>query len=634
MQQAGSAWGTGRDVSMRDFLKQLEAELAAGDVASAVAHFRRAVGPQLSYTAACSLARFLPRIREPSRKQTGRLRLAVLGGFTTSQLSSFLDLFLFASGIDAEIYEADYGVFRQEILDPDSRLHQFRPAVVYLAVSRHDLGHQPNLTDELEAVERAIAAEVLDWKSLWGVAHERLGCQIIQDNFEVPYWRTLANYELQHAASLGRFVEQVNRELLAEAPPFVTIHDVHYLASLVGLWNWGDERFFHIAKLRCPPEHLVPYAHRVASLVTAHLGLSKKCLVLDLDNTLWGGVIGDDGLGGIVLGQGNPVGEAYAGFQRYVKSLRDRGVILAVCSKNEDTNAREPFEKHPEMALRLDDISCFVANWDDKVSNLRKIAHELNIGLNSLVFVDDNRAERAFVREFLPEVAVPELPVDPADYIRTLASHCYFQVVALSPEDFQRTEYYQADARRKQVQGGHADLDEFLRTLDMRAQVGPVGEADFERTVQLIGKSNQFNLTTRRHSAADLLRMMREKEWVTRVVKLADRFGDNGLISVLLARQQGDTLEIDTWLMSCRVLKRGVEQFLLNHLVQTARTRGVSALRGEYIPTAKNKLVRDHYQGLGFTRTHAGEDGHTRWQLDLADSWKPLKNYISEDPAS
>jgi FkbH-like protein len=426
-------------------------------------------------------------------------------------------------------------------------------------------------------------------------------------------------------------VERVNEELLAQAPPFVTIHDVNRLASLVGLWNWGDERFFHLAKLRCAPEHLVPYAHRVASLVKAHLGLSKKCLVLDLDNTLWGGVIGDDGLGGIALGQGDPLGEAYLAFQRYAKALRERGVLLAVCSKNDQANAREPFEKHPEMVLRLEDISCFVANWEDKASNLKRIAAELNIGLNSLVFVDDNPAERALVRDFLPDVAVPEMPEDPADYIRALASHCYFQVVTLSTEDFQRAEYYQADARRKQAQGGQSDLDEFLRTLDMRAQVGPVGEADFERTVQLIGKSNQFNLTTRRHSPADLLGMMQSSEWITRVVKLADRFGDNGLISVLLARQQGDIVEIDTWLMSCRVLQRGVEQFLLNHLVDAARRRGARTLLGEYIPTAKNKLVRDHYRDLGFTLLGNGEDGQTRWRLDLNDPWEPLKNYICQD---
>ncbi|HEX9595785.1 MAG TPA: hypothetical protein VF982_02805, partial [Anaerolineales bacterium] len=276
------------------------------------------------------------------------------------------------------------------------------------------------------------------------------------------------------------------------------------------------------------------------------------------------------------------------------------------------------------------DISCFVANWDDKASNLKRIAAELNIGLNSLVFVDDNPAERALVREFLPEVAVPEMPEDPADYVRALTAHCYFQVVAVSSEDFQRTEYYQANVRRKQEQGGHADLDEFLRTLDMRAHVGPMSEADFERSVQLIGKSNQFNLTTRRHSSADLLGMMQSSEWITRVVKLEDRFGDNGLISVLLARQQDDTLEIDTWLMSCRVLKRGVEQYLLNHLVDTARQRGARVLLGEYIPTAKNKLVREHYQDLGFTLAQNAEDGHTRWRLELTDSWKPLKNYIHE----
>ena len=412
----------------------------------------------------------------------------------------------------------------------------------------------------------------------------------------------------------------------------MSIHDLDGLAAAVGRWNWGDERFFHLAKLPCAPEHLVPYAHNVAALISARLGRSRKCLVLDLDNTLWGGVIGDDGLAGINLGQGDAIGEAYVAFQRYAKSLCERGVILAVCSKNEDANAREPFEKHPEMVLRLEDISCFVANWDDKAGNIRRIAKELNIGLDSLVFVDDNPAERDIVRRFVPEVAVPEIPVDPADYVRAVEQHRYFEAISLSSEDFKRTEYYRANLERQQTAGNVADLDEFLRSLEMKAWIGPVRDIEQDRTVQLIGKSNQFNLTTRRHSAADIQRMVASPDWVTRVVKLADRFGDNGLISVLLAREEGDALAIDTWLMSCRVLKRGVEPFLLNHLVDIARERGLRRLTGEYIPTAKNVLVKNHYEGLGFTQTSAGEDGHTRWELPI-DGWQPLPHHISEETA-
>jgi len=353
--------------------------------------------------------------------------------------------------------------------------------------------------------------------------------------------------------------------------------------------------------------------------------------VLDLDNTLWGGVIGDDGVAGIHLGQGDPLGEAYVSFQRYAKALSERGVILAVCSKNEELLAREPFEKHPEMVLRWDDFSCFVANWEDKVTNLKRIAQQLNIGLQSMVFVDDNPAERDLVRQFLPEVAVPELPEDPAEYAAALERYRYFEVAALSAEDFQRREFYRANLERQQALGSHASLDEFLRSLDMRARVGPIREADLERSVQLIGKSNQFNLTTRRHTSAEVLHMMASPDWVTFTVTLSDRFGDNGLISVLLACQRDEALYVDTWLMSCRVLQRGVERLLLNHLVAAARQRGLQRIRGEFIPTAKNKLVQNHYQELGFSLVHREPDGRACWELCFGNGWTPLPHHIREE---
>ncbi len=360
--------------------------------------------------------------------------------------------------------------------------------------------------------------------------------------------------------------------------------------------------------------------------------MAKKCLVLDLDNTLWGGVIGDDGLGGIRLGQGDPEGEAYLAFQQYVKGLQRRGVILAVCSKNNEETAREVFEKHPEMVLRLEDISCFVANWDDKAKNLRLIAEQLNIGRNSLVFVDDNPAERAIVRQLVPDVAVPEMPQDVAEYIRTLEQYRYFQVLSVGAEDFHRTEYYRADAMRRQVEATSEDIDGYLRSLEMVARIAPISSTTLERSVQLIHRSNQFNLTTRRRSAAEVLALLEDGAWVTRTVSLADRFGDNGLISVLLARECGEALEIDTWLMSCRVLKRGVEHFLLDHLCRLAGQRGLKAIRGEYIPTSKNGLVRQHYADLGFSQTGNGDDGRTLWELKLTADRKPLTTFIEEAP--
>jgi FkbH-like protein len=591
----------------------------------------RFIIPGLDYTSAVSLHRTLQKVGQNTRLHGRRTKIAVLGSFTTHQLVSLIELYLCAGGVGAEIYEADYGTFRQEILESESELYRFRPDFIFLATSWRDLGHRPNLTDGQEAVRQKVEAELADWTLLWRTAHERHPCQIIQNNFDLPPWRTLGNHESRHPSGLSRYATLVNLGLEEAAPPFVTIHDIDYLSAMWGRAEWGDERFYHHAKLPCSPEHLVDYAHSLASLILAQLGVVRKCLVLDLDNTLWGGVIGDDGLGGIRLGQGDPESEAFVAFQHYVKSLRLRGVILAVCSKNTDSVAREVFLKHPEMILRLDDISCFIANWDDKATNLGRIAEQLNIGLNSLVFVDDNPAERAIIRQLRPEVSVPELPVDAAGYIMALERHRYFQPVSLSTEDLKRTDYYRADSARAAAETFAEGLDGFLESLEMSARIEPIGPATLERSVQLIHRSNQFNLTTRRHSTAEVQAMTNDDSWLSRTVSLRDRFGDNGLISVLLARLGEGKLEIDTWLMSCRVLKRGVEQFLLNHLVEIARSHGLESLRGEYIPTAKNGLVRDHYASLGFTKRGDGESGHTYWELRVDESFKPTATFITEN---
>jgi FkbH-like protein len=501
--------------------------------------------------------------------------------------------------------------------------------VVVFATGWRDLVNRPMPGQKRTETDAMVAGEVQHWSSLWRQVHETLGCQIIQNNFDSPPWRSLANHETREPSGLAGYLARLNIALQDAAPPFVTIHDLDHLAASHGRWTWGDERYFHLAKIPCAPECQVDYAHSLASLLVAQQGGSKKCLVLDLDNTLWGGVIGDDGLEGIRLGQGDAEGEAFVAFQQYAKSLRARGVLLAVCSKNEAHIAKEAFDKHPGMALQYDDISCFVANWTDKATNLRTIAERLNIGLNSLVFVDDNPAERALVRQLAPEVAVPELTTDPADYIRCVEQHRYFQTVSISPEDFQRAEYYRANAAREMAEQQAGGLGDFLGSLAMVADVAPIDGLSLERSTQLINKSNQFNLTTRRYTAAEILGLTQDASWITLTVSLKDRFGDNGLISVLLARVDGKVAEIDTWLMSCRVLKRGVEQMLLNELVDAASQRGVDRIRGSYLPTPKNGLVSRHYPDLGFAEIEpVGLPADaTRWELGL-EGRKPMATFI------
>jgi len=618
-----------RGIAFKQLLTQLKLAVKDDQLDAAAAALRRATLPSLDYTSARSLHGVLKRVRSGTRRASPPVRLAILSGFSSKHLTELLELFLFAAGLEVEIYEADYGVFRQEILDPDSHLHAFSPKLLYLATGWRDLANRPEIGASAQQVRELVDREFEEWSRLWQTAHDTMTSQIVQNNFDLPPWRILGNHEMRHPSSLGRFISLVNQSFFEQASPYVTIHDVDHLAASAGRWSWGDERYFHHAKIPCAPEYLVDYAHSAASVISSLLGKAKKCLVLDLDNTLWGGVIGDDGLGGIRLGQGDGEAEAFQDFQRYAKGLQSRGVILAVCSKNDERTAREPFEKHSEMILRLDDISCFVANWDDKALNLRLIAEQLNIGLDSLVFVDDNPAERAIVRRFVPEVGVPEIPADPADFVRVLESHRYFQIASLGKEDLQRTDYYRANVARLQVRQSATDIDSFLASLQMVARIAPIESVTLERSTQLINKSNQFNLTTRRYSSAEVQAMAQDPGWITRTVSLADRFGDNGLISVLLARIEGDVVDIDTWLMSCRVLKRGVEDLLLNDLCAAAIGRGARTVRGEFIPTARNALAREHYQHLGFVRIR-DDNEHTWWELKLVEDWKPRTHHIQE----
>ncbi len=396
----------------------------------------------------------------------------------------------------------------------------------------------------------------------------------------------------------------------------IVLVDIAHLAECVGLETWDDPGHWHASKLGFAPSLLPVYADVVARTMAAVRGLSRKCLVLDLDNTLWGGVIGDDGLDGIVVGQGSAVGEAYLAVQRMALALRARGVVLAVCSKNEDANARAAFRDHPDMLLREDHIAVFQANWTDKAANLRAIAETLNIGVDALVFLDDNPAERMQVRRELPLVGVPELPEDPALYARTLAAAGYFEAVSFSKEDRERADMYQANAERAAALSASGDIGAYLASLDMVCTIGFVDDVARARVAQLINKSNQFNLTTRRCSEGELAAAIRDPARHVAQVRLVDRFGDNGIIAVLIADKKPDAWEIDTWLMSCRVLGRRVEEACLAHLAAAARQADARALIGRYIPSAKNAMVKDHYRKLGFSQ-ESEADGTTTWRLDL-----------------
>ncbi|HXW27380.1 MAG TPA: HAD-IIIC family phosphatase, partial [Xanthobacteraceae bacterium] len=398
--------------------------------------------------------------------------------------------------------------------------------------------------------------------------------------------------------------------------------DVAGLAEDVGLDRWHDPAQWYSARLPFSQRFVPLYADVLARLIAALRGKSRKCLVLDLDNTLWGGVVGDDGLDGLVLGQGNPKGEAYLAVQRTALDLRERGIVLAVSSKNDDAVAREPFRKHPDMLLREEHIAVFQANWHDKATNLKAIAEALDIGTDALVLLDDNPAERAYVRGALPEVGVPELPDDPALYPRALLFGGYFEAVTFSREDRARADAYQANARRAQLKEEIGDVSAFLESLAMAINFAPFDKPGRGRVAQLINRSNQFNLTTRRYSESEIARMEADPGLFALQVRLADRFGDNGMICVVICRDAGPTWEVDTWVMSCRVLGRRVEEAVLAEIVNAAGTAGKTAILGDFIDSGRNALVRDHYEKLGFARA-GGDERHTRWRLDVAGFTAP-----------
>ena len=539
------------------------------------------------------------------------IKVALLGSSTLNHLLPSLRLGGLRRGFLLDIYVGPYGLYRQELSNPQSGLYQFKPDVVCFALDAQHLAGGENASAE---------AAIANLRQCWQLAKASLGARAVLQQTLLPRFPALmGNNEHRLPSSPAAMVARINEELRRCAPDDgVHLLSVDTWAAEDGLANWFDASLWYQAKQEIHPRASVLYGDQIGRLIAALWGRSAKCLVLDLDNTLWGGVIGDDGLEGIVLGQGSPGGEAYVAFQRYAKQLSERGVILAVCSKNDEPNALEPFEKHPEMVLRRKDIACYVANWTDKATNLRAIAERLNIGLDSLVFADDNPAERRLVRSELPMVSVPELPEDPAEYARTLADAGYFEAVDLTAEDRERTELYLANAQREAARASATDIGAFLDGLAMELHANSFDMPGLKRIVQLMNKTNQFNLTTKRYTEDDVLRIMASEDAATVQLRLTDVHGDNGVIGLMVGYRQGPAFEIDTWLMSCRVLGRGVEDATLNLLVERAVELGCTTLVGEYRPTAKNGMVREHYQQLGFRLVESAGDGVTRWEMPLA----------------
>jgi FkbH-like protein len=566
--------------------------------------------------------------REQKAAGRARLRIAVLGGFSTQFVTRILEALLIERGLDPDIYEAPYDTYVEHILNPDSELYRFKPALTLLLVHRGDVRTWPALGEGEAEVEALARAEVERWAGYWQLVRGRLSTQIIQSNFELPDARSLGNLEASLPQGELSFVRRVNALLAAEARGRVQLFDADYLCASFGLARALDPSRYHLTKQPFAFDFLPSYCHALAALVAATQGLAKKCVVLDLDDTLWGGTVGEDGMDGLHLGPGHAAGEAFAAFQRYLKGLRARGILLAVCSKNDDHVARGCFASHHGMVLKHEDVACFVANWQSKAENLETIARTLNIGLDSLVFVDNSPEERHLVRMMRPEVTVVELSDDPADYVRQLDEGRWFEATELTADAMQRTEFLRADQERRTAEAEHVDYASYLRSLALRATVTPVNAASLGRVAELIKRTNQFNLRTVRHSPEQVQALLSRPGSVGFSLALADRFGSQGTIAVALAVAEGDALFVDTWLMSCRVLKKGVEQAVLEQLLRHARAQGRARLLGEYRPSGKNGMVKDLYAELGFRKFEESPDGVTRWELPLTAAPARVEHHI------
>ncbi|MDT3379584.1 HAD-IIIC family phosphatase [Labrys neptuniae] len=529
-------------------------------------------------------------------------RMAVLSSSTTTHLLPSLRVGALRRGIWLDIYECPYGQYRQDAFQAQTALTSFEPTAVLFSIDAVEISK--GIRDCRTSVESEGLVEKVcrDLNGLWDAVREKRPCCVIQQTILPSLPSSFGNNEHRFAASPSAFISKINSRLrpLADMAG-IDLLGLDDLAGRDGLAAWHDRSFWLKARQEISLTAAPRYGDHVARLLAARQGRTAKCCVIDLDNTLWGGVIGDEGPSGIAIGQGSALGEAFLDFQRYLLDLRQRGVMLAVCSKNDEAIAREAFTANPEMLLKENDFACFLANWQDKPTNLRSIAQTLSIGLDSLVFVDDNPFERDLVRRELPMVSVPELPEDPAAYPACLADAGYFEGAAMTDEDWARADYYARSQARIQAASTATDLRSYLADLDMMLTWAEVDETSLGRTVQLINKTNQFNLTTRRYTEAEVRAFMAKSNYACLQFRLTDRFGDNGLIAVVIgSMSENREFIIDSWLMSCRVLGRGVEQAMLNVVAEVTSRMGACDIIGTYRSTDKNAMVADHYKKLGF----------------------------------
>ena len=562
-------------------------------------------------------------------------RIAILGGSTTHDIRDMLELFLLNNGIKADFYESEYEQYWNDVMFDNPELVEFKPDIIFIHTSTRNIKNFPAMRDSRENIDVLLQSEFAHFESLWQKAIEIYKCPIIQNNFEQPFYRLLGNRDSWDYRGRLNFVSRLNQKFYdyAQNHKNFYINDINYMASCYGLQKWSDPFYWHMYKYVLCMDAIPEFAYNLANIIKSIYGKNKKAIVCDLDNTLWGGIVGDDGVENIEIGQETSVGQLYSEFQTYLKAHKDLGVLLTVDSKNDEENALAGLNR-PDSILKPDDFIVVKANWNPKDRNLLETATELNIGSDAMVFIDDNPAEREIVRAHVSgivgaKVAVPEMNA-PERYINILDRSGFFEVTQFSSDDLSRNEMYKANAERAKQQASFTDYGEYLLSLEMKAEIKPFAPIYMSRIAQLTNKSNQFNLTTLRCTQADIERVANDKNNITLYGKLEDKFGDNGVVSVVFGHTDENdktAFHIDLWLMSCRVLKRDMEQAMMDSLMAECKIRGIKTVKGYYYPTAKNKMVKEFFAQFVFSKTSEDENCNASWERTVED-YQNLNRYI------
>jgi len=554
-------------------------------------------------------------------------RIAVLGGSTTSNIVQTMELFLLNQGIKPSFYESEYGRFYEDAVFDNPELKDFQPDIVYIHTTNRNVTTYPMLSDSEKEIDNMLASEMQKFTDMWDHIFQEYGCPIIQNNFEMPLYRLLGNKDASDVHGAVNYLSRLNTEFYNYARKHrdFFICDINYISADYGLKEWSDPFYWHMYKYALNVSAVPVLAFNVANIIKSIYGKNKKGLVLDLDNTLWGGVIGDDGVDNIKLGPETAAGQVYSEFQQYIKAQKQLGVLLNIDSKNDEENALSGL-KHPDSHLSADDFIEIKANWESKDKNFDDIARSINLLPESLVFVDDNPVERYIVSQQLSRVSAPEIG-ESHQYIVNIDRNGFFETTYISEDDLKRNAMYQENAQRTKLQASFADYGEYLDSLQMKAVIKPFEPVYMARIAQLTNKTNQFNLTTKRYTQGEIESISTDDRYITLYGKLEDKFGDNGVVSVCIGRKEGNVCHIDLWLMSCRVLKRDMEHAMMDALIERCYESGIEEIVGYYYPTAKNSMVKEFYGAMGFEKITDDENGSS-WRYAVGDTYSNKNKHI------